>query len=280
MPTLMSVEREMFSGSVRLLFDRDLSVPDVGRFVFERAVPPGVEISIDMSQVGAFELSGVTFDVLRQMREDVATRVASAPEIAPDGATPGVSSPPGVPVEMSEDELVEWVHLQLEGAHVIGDVAEVVAIFAAHGTELAVVAEALGPIGPIASTIIVLWATWRAFGTGTRLREQEGFCYGVVWEASGTPNQTKVFWASWGVDSEDDLRESFYDGVAKGRAAAQEPKVRNAVLLVAGYHMARGTPKELAFRYVVEALYEKINEAGATGTVLPFPTPPDFPWRP
>ena len=33
------------------------------------------------------------------------------------------------------------------------------------------------------------------------------------------------------------------------------------------------------FRYVLEALYEKINEVGHKGTVLPFPKPPDFPWR-
>jgi len=124
MPRLMSVERTIFGGTVRLVFDKDLSVPDVGRFVFQGAVPAGVEISIDMGEVGAFELTGVTGAVVSQMRNDVANRVASAPEIAPEGSPPGESVPPGdVPAEMSEDELTEWVHLQLEGAHVNPDPA-------------------------------------------------------------------------------------------------------------------------------------------------------------
>jgi hypothetical protein len=34
---LVSVERAMFAGSIRLVFDRDLSVTDVGRFIFKGA---------------------------------------------------------------------------------------------------------------------------------------------------------------------------------------------------------------------------------------------------
>ncbi len=279
--TLLSVERLMFGGSVRMVFDRDLSVRDVGRFVFDGPAPSGVEVSIDMGEFGAFELSGVTFDVVRQMQEDVGLWVASAPEVVPTGGgTSDGGLPPGqVPVELTESELAEWAHAALEGTEAVGTVAEIAAFFAQHGSKLAAVAEVLGPIGHVATVILVGWHTVHAFGTGRRLMEQEGFCYGIVWEATETPDQVKVFWAPWADDSPDDMREAFYEGVAKGRAAAQEPKVRNAVVILAAHRIAQGTQRELAFRYVLEGLYEQINERGETAT-LPFPTPPDFPWRP
>jgi hypothetical protein len=276
---LVLVERTMFGGSVRMVFDRDLSIPDVGRFVFEGAVPSGVEISIDMSQLGAFELTGVTFDVLRQMRGDVATWVATAPEIVPEGPPAGATAPPGdVPAEMDENELLEWVHHGLEGTHIIGHTAEVVGIFAREGTKLFAVAEVLGPIGMVASTIIVLWATARAFGTGTRLQEQEGFCYGLMWETFGLPDGAKGF-HEWLGDSEDDLRQAFYDGVAQGREKAREVKVHNAIIMKVAYYQVTTPSDEVsAQQNLLNELWRQIRESEHAKDWLMWPQPEDMAW--
>jgi hypothetical protein len=198
--------------------------------------------------------------------------------------TPGESTPPADPgekpelhVHMDESQFKEFIHAWLESEHYMGDTAEVlgyVAQIAGAGEESAVVwlGEALGPVGTIASTIVVLWATVHAFGTGRRLQEQQGFCYGVMWQVCGHPNEEKGF-IDWFNDSADELRESFYDGVAAGREKAGTASVHNRVMLLIAYYQANGHDLESARSMVLNDLWHQIRESDAGRDYLTWPVP-------
>jgi hypothetical protein len=84
----------------------------------------------------------------------------------PDGGPPGSGTAPSTGVQMDESAFKEWVHHALEGAHVIGHSAEVLGLLAqaagaSHRSALVIMGETLGPIGMIASTVIVIGATTR-----------------------------------------------------------------------------------------------------------------------
>lgn len=178
---------------------------------------------------------------------------------------------------MDEDELEQYVHLALEGAHIIGDTSEVVGLFALAGGagEKALVVKLghwLGPIGMIASTIIVLCEVVKAFGTGTRLQEQQGFCYGVMWQVFELPNADKEF-VAWFDDSAEDLRDSFYAGVDQGCSKAEEPKVRNRVLLAVSYYMLQGDNEHWAQIRVLNHLWDSVAESDKGADWLDWPKP-------
>jgi hypothetical protein len=184
---------------------------------------------------------------------------------------------PDVAVHMDESQFKEAVHLWLEGAHYLGDSAEVLGYLAqaaGAGEESAVVllGEALGPVGAIASTIVVLWATVHAFGTGRRLQEQEGFCYGVMWEVCGKPNCHKGF-IDWFDDSAEELHDSFYEGVAAGREKGSWPSVHNRILLAVAYYQANGDDLETARSRVLNDLWHHVRETDQGRDYLIWPDP-------
>ena len=252
----------------------------VGGFLWPGGVPAGVNIVPlvvveEPSQIGQFELTGLTIDALQSMEPTIANRIEQESVMTADPSdaqdSPKSTEPdfpagdppagaPGVDVKMDESALAEYVHSQLEATSYIGDPTEVAGIFAAEGSVLASVAEILGPAGAIADTIIVLWAVVRAFGTGTRLQEQEGFCYGVMWETFGLPNGKKAF-VDWAGDSAADLSQAFFDGVAEGREKAQDVKVHNAIMLDVAYYMATGPGVDAPL--VVKATYGSGDRLGA-----------------
>jgi hypothetical protein len=178
---------------------------------------------------------------------------------------------------MDEDQFKEFIHAWLESEHYLGDTAEILGIMAQIGgagedAALVWLGEALGPVGMIASTIVVLWETVHAFGTGRRLQEQEGFCYGVMWQVCGYANQQKGF-IDWFNDSADELRESFYDGVTSGREKGNEASVHNRVMLVVAYHQASGNDLEAARSMVLNELWHHIRETDLGRDYLTWPTP-------
>ena len=184
---------------------------------------------------------------------------------------------PDVAVHMDESQFKEYVHQALEGTHYVADSAEVLGYLAegfGAGEESAIVVfgEALGPIGVVASGIIVLWATVHAFGTGRRLQEQEGFCYGVLWEVAGLPNGDKHF-VEWFDDSAEELHDSFYEGVAAGREKGGWPSVHNRVVLATAYYQAGGHDLESARDLVLNDMWHHVRETDLSRDYLTWPTP-------
>ena len=199
-------------------------------------------------------------------------------DLAPAGGSPVPSgTAPSTGVHMDESEFKEWVHHALEGAHVIGDSAEVLGLLAqaagaGQHSALVIMGETLGPIGMIASTVIVIGATIHAFGTGKRLQEQEGFCYGVMWEVYGLPNADKTF-IDWFDDSAEELRESFYEGVASGREKGAETEIRNRVILATVYYQAAGDDLATAQAKVLNDIWQKVRETDKGRDWLGWPEP-------
>jgi hypothetical protein len=206
------------------------------------------------------------------------------PQTADDSSTaqagaghPGPGGRPDTGVHMDESRFKEFVHLWVEGTHYLGDSAEVLGYLAeaaGAGEESAVVilGEALGPVGAIASTIVVLCATVHAFGTGRRLQEQEGFCYGVMWQVCNLPNAEKGF-IGWFDDSADELRESFYEGVSAGREKGAWTSVHNRMILAVAYYQAQGNDLETARGMVLNDLWHHIRETDLGRDYLTWPTP-------
>jgi hypothetical protein len=205
----------------------------------------------------------------------------NAPATPADNPAPagGSGTAPSTGVHMDESEFKEWVDHALEGAHVIGDSAEVLGLLAqtagaSHHSGLVIMGETLGPIGLIASGLLVIGATIHGFGIGERLQEQEGFSYGVMWEVYGLPNAHKTFIAwGWGGDSAEDLRESFYEGVASGREKGAETEIRNRVILATAYYQAAGDDLRTAQEKVLNDIWKKVRETDKGSDWLGWPEP-------
>ena len=175
-------------------------------------------------------------------------------------ATGGNAPAPAVTVHMDESQLEEWVHKALDGVHVIGSTAEIIELFhastawpaieaslswadaAAVGTAgvgeagaAALIGEIAVPLGYVAAIVVTVLALHEAFTTGTRIQTKKGYCYGIMWEAlkMKTPNKT---FQPWGVDTAEELKAAWDEGVEKGRAAfRKDVKVHNQVLLRIAY---------------------------------------------
>lgn len=292
------VQIKHYTDSWGLTFEGYTDANAVGAYLWPNGIPDGVQITVvsvvqGPVQTGEFKLTNLSIDAVQSMDPSIANWFEQElqgfddPPEAPDvscSAPSGQGDSSTLDVKMDENQLAEWVHSQLEATHVIGDVSEIVGQFAAEDTVLASVAEILGPAGTIASTIIVLWATIHAFGTGTRLEEQEGFCYGVMWETFGLPNGQKKF-IPWAGDSADDLQQAFFDGVDQGREKAKDAKVHNAVMMKVAYYMASNTDlKKLpcegqlssAQQDVINELWKAKRETDLASDWLAWPNPSDM----
>jgi len=277
--TLVVLVERIGSGWFRFTWNRDVQEDEVGPLLFEGGTPTGVNITKE--SYGTFLVSGMTNEMFydQRMRREIVQKVMNAPDAKPPvtGKPMPEGHAPGVDVKMDENAVLEWVHGRLEGTHYIAGVAEVVEIFHSPGGLAAVAGASLaGVIGGIASYIIMLWAVVLAFGTGRRLQEQEGFCYGVMWETSGKPNGDKVF-IPWAPDSAEDLREAFYDGVRQGREKARDIKVHNRVMVAVGYYMTtKGSNEDWAQFYVLNDLWKKVRETDKGADTLKWPNPKDM----
>ena len=178
---------------------------------------------------------------------------------------------------MTEDQFKEYIHAGLEGTHYIADSAEVLGTWAqvAGASEeslVVVLGETLGPIGMVAGTIVIFWAVIKAFGTGTRLQEQEGFCYGVMWHVTGHADEHKQFY-DWAGDSADELRDAFYTGVMDGRDKADEIAVHNRIVLAQTYYERQGDDAEAANARVLNDLWQHVRETDLGRDYLTWPVP-------
>jgi hypothetical protein len=181
--------------------------------------------------------------------------------VAANAPTPNTSNtaPPVTP-HLSESELKEWVHKALEGAHVIGSVAEVIEIFHASGAwpaisaslswaEAAAVGEGAAagagalatfveiaiPIGYVALIAVTFLEFHESFSTGERVQEKKGLCYGLAWAASGMPDRPRTF-EPWGVDTAEELRAAWEHGLKTARQKFKtDIELHNQVLLRLAY---------------------------------------------
>ena len=167
-----------------------------------------------------------------------------------------VSVPP-----LNKSQLKEWIERALEGAHVIGSVAEVVEIFhastvwpaigaslswgdsallagaaaAGEGGALALLGAIAAPVGYVALIATTILALHEAFSTGTRIQKKKGYCYGIMWGALNMKPVSRTF-QPWGGDTADDLHEAWNEGVEKGQTAFRtNVKLHNEVLLRIAY---------------------------------------------
>lgn len=196
----------------------------------------------------------------------------------PTATAPTVDAgPPSVPVHMDENEVKEYIHAILEGEHYVGHTAEVIAYLTpaeAEGLFVSVM-EGLGVVGMVASTALMFWEVIHAFGTGLRLQEQEGFCYGIMWQVAEMPDQPKQF-VDWLDDSATDLRDAFYGGVAEGREKAAAVALHNRVVLATTYYQLKGSDLDWARFYVLNDLWQQVRESEHARDRLEWPKPADM----
>jgi hypothetical protein len=181
---------------------------------------------------------------------------------------------------MDESQVKEYIHAVLEGEHYVGDTAEVLGYLAlAGGAEaeglFVAVMEGMGVVGMVAAGALVLWEVVHAFGTGERLEEQEGFCYGVMWQAFGMPNETKQF-LDWAPSTADELHDAFYEGVDEGRGKAADTVLHNKVMLAVSYYQAKGSDLSWSQFYVLNDLWKKVHETEVASKILQWPKPEDM----
>jgi hypothetical protein len=74
-------------------------------------------------------------------------------------------------------------------------------------------------------------------------------------------------------DSAEELRESFYEGVASGRAKANDATVHNRVMLLVAYYQARGDELSAAQNRVLNDLWHHVRESDAGRDFLSWPQP-------
>jgi len=187
------------------------------------------------------------------------------PQISTTADAPAGDPPqpaPSVDVKMDET-LSEYVHRILDRADEVNEdreIAEKIGELIAGKALSEMAAELLGPVGAVIDVAVMLCAVAEAFGTGRRLQEQQGFCYGLMWETYGMPNGKKAF-IDWAGDSADELRQAFFDGVAQGREKAQTVRVHNAIKLNVSYYMATGLGNDAGI--VIKAQYDSGDRLGA-----------------
>jgi hypothetical protein len=116
-----------------------------GAYLWPKGIPAGITVTplivvTEPSQVGEFEITGLTINALESMEPAVASRIADASVMTADdgssgdsgsadhsgGATDGTA--PKVDIHLDEttkEQIEEWIKEGLDGTHEIADVAEV-----------------------------------------------------------------------------------------------------------------------------------------------------------
>lgn len=301
---LISVDHTGF-GSYVLTFNASMSAAGAGQFIWPHGVPNSASIVAKTST--SFAVSGISFDALQAMRPDVSAWIAQAGVITSDGFDPsaahGGSGEVHAPhVELDEtarQKVIEVTKEILDGVHVfhstveleeyvassVGNVAEEGGAVASTAEEFAAAAETVGEVaGPFAAVAFIAWVGFEvidAFESERRLEEQQGFVYGLTWEAMGESDHLPEF-----VDgitySADEHREAFTSGVQKGREKARDPKLRAQLQLqVATLGARSGFGDTYAAGELLSALWRHGREhsPGDSDTdTLPWPVPPNRGW--
>ena len=206
-------------------------------------------------------------------------------------------TPVEIAVELDEptkSRIAEWVEHALKGTHYIHSAAEVVEMLAdatAHvtgsgGSAAAVAsgAEVVAVFLEPAIPFVVAYETGHeiitAFGSGKRMEHAQGFVYGVMWQAMGEPDHLPSFDGIFRLGtSPDELRQAFMQGVARGRAKAQDPTIRNRILLaVSSLGVTSGKGAPYAAQILLSQLWRSTRErspADSESDTIAWPVPYD-----
>ena len=299
---LASVRRSDAGGFV-LVFNQDAGVDAVGQCLWPNGVPSGVTITV--AGAATFRLTGLSIEALQSMRSDAADQITEAsvltaepgdPPAGHGGAPAGTDAPRVEMDESTRGKVIEITKEILDGAHTfdttveleeyiadaVGHVVEEGGEAAGVAEEFAVaagtVAEVAGPIGAVANVVLVGFEVIEAFTSEKRLEEEQGFVYGVMWQALGEPDHIPTF-----VDgitySAGEHREAFVDGVNQGREKGRDPKTRGRIqLAVAVLGSQTGFGDTYAAGEILSDLWRHAREhsPGDSDTdTIPWPVPPD-----
>lgn len=275
-----SVDHDPAGGWV-VTFDRQISVEQAEVFLWPGGKPNGVRVvKIASNQA---HLRGLSIDAVQTMNPEVAARIqptvlTADPRTDPSSDPSSGSSPDtDIDVEMDETteaQIAEWTEHVLHGGHALGSTAEVVedlakatAHIAGHAGKAAVVLKAaevvskvLGPVGHVCTVISAVYEVVDAFRSEKRRQHSRGFVYGVMWQALDEPDHIPAFDPGISYSAEE-LRAAFVQGVAEGRTKAQDPLVRNQVILaVATLGLSSGLGDFYAANEVLSQLWRATRE--------------------
>lgn len=230
----------------------------LGTYIWPDGLPAGVHITplivvTEPSPVGTFQISGMTTTASATMdpwwnnyfnahMQDVTSSDSPHPSSGEHG---GAGHEPVHMPGAEEREHAERLRERIiNSEHTLFTVGEIVGMFAEEGSTIALLGEVLGGFGDGLAVATVLYATWHEFGQGLRDEENRGAMYGLIWQAIG---QTGDIWPTYGNayaggaglpwDSEEELKDAFDEGVAKGRALAHDIKTHNRVAAAVAYKM-------------------------------------------
>lgn len=130
----------------------------------------------------------------------------------------------------------------LHGEDGVLTLSEIVGFFM-ENSEFAEVAEfSLGPAGDVIMFITLVAAVIDVFGEKGRNVKEQGFLFGLVWEAMGRapvePQLDPDDLQALGMLTPDERKEAFLEGVSEGQnTGSSEPKVHNIIAARIGYKM-------------------------------------------
>lgn len=269
-----SVTRDPAGGWV-VRFDRALTVEKAQAYLWTSGTPDGVQV--ESTAANEVKLSGLSTGALQAMRPEVARQIQPSvltSDPPPDGTTP---TPPDEDVELDAvavEKINEWLKHALEATHALGSVAEVtesiamtVKHLAPHSKKAALflrigeaAAKYLGPVGYLATIIVVVYEVIDAFKSERRGSVKQGFVYGLMWEALDEPDHIPNFEPGITYSAEEH-EEAFKAGIADGRAKAKDPVVRNKIILaVVSVSLSSGLGEYYAANEVLSALWRRHRE--------------------
>jgi hypothetical protein len=240
----------------------------VGAYLWPEGVPDGVTITaatvvLEPTQIGTFELSGVTTDALQSLDPSIASWFTQASLLTTDqpdredtsqSANPPTSSP-------DEEDRVNplWNDFFSEGTHTV---LEFASWFAEEGGGYLAFFE--GIANPVFN-VQMLYSLFRdvieAFQEELKDVTRQGYISGLVWQATGLPTGTPD--RDLGITSPlhtfEERSAAFMEGVTKGRQdAADDVRLNNAIAGRIGYYMATQTlTEELAANAVLNELVDR-----------------------
>jgi hypothetical protein len=270
------------AGGWVVTFDRQVSVEDAEAFLWPGGTPDGVQVLAASSD--SVHLHGLTIAAVQRMTPEVSTLIqpdvlTTGPRTDPaSGPSPGSSPPADAEVEIDETtqaKIADWTEHLLEGGHELASTAEVAELLGdivanvpgSIGKTAELIGRAAGEVskvlGPLADVFLVVWVGFQvvdAFRSERRSSYTQGFVYGVTWQALDEPDHLPVF-ADGLTYSADEHREAFVEGIAEGRAKAQDPIVRNRVILaVAALALTSGMGNFYAANKVLSELWRSNRE--------------------
>jgi hypothetical protein len=252
----------------------------VGTYLWPGGVPAGVTITVstvvlEPSQVGIFELSGITIDALQTMDPAAANWFAQASVLTADqpgpddgsqsaGSSAGSAGPSTPPSPEDQAHVTElWNEFITDGAHTA---LEIASWFAQEdGAFLAFFDGFAGPAGDIVMLYNLFSAVIEAFQEELKGMTQQGYIYGLLLQAADLPTPTPEMDTGFTLPmhSFEEMSAAFMEGLANGRQDAQgDIKLNNAIAARIGYYMA--TQKETQEDAATELLGELLPKIGVT----------------